>query len=326
MVFIKRHLITLSAIALLGITSSSQLLAQTYPTKIVRIIVPFAAGGPVDVLARTLSIKLSAATGQQFIVDNKVGGGSIIAWDYVAKAAPDGYTLLVAGIGSRTILPYMANLPFDPAKDLVGVTRLSNAANIFVANPKAGIKTLPELVAKAKAAPNKFNIAIPAPGTVTHFASTLLQRDAGIQLTEVPYKGGAPAMNAVLGGEVEVMTADIGAVMAQIQAGNLVPLAVGSPQRLPMLPQVPTAIEAGYPNLVAVNVYGLFAPSGTPKEIVAKLNAAAAEVMRTPDVRDQLAKMGMLAETSSAEAFEVYLRGQTAIWSPLAKASGVRLN
>ncbi|HSV34752.1 MAG TPA: tripartite tricarboxylate transporter substrate binding protein [Ramlibacter sp.] len=314
----------------IGIACAAALTAQaqpaTYPSKPVRLVVPFAAGGPIDVLARTLGLKLAAATGQQFIVDNKAGGGSVIAWDHVAKANPDGYTLLVAGIGSRTILPYVANLPFDPAKDLVGVTRLADAASIFVAHPKSGVKNLSELVARAKADPGKLTIAIPAPATVTHFAATLLQRDAGIKLTEVPYKGGAPAMNAVMAGEVDLMTADIGAVIAQVQAGRLVAVAAGSPQRLPMLPQVPTATEAGYPHLVAVNVYGLFAPAGTPKEIVARLNTVVAEALRQPETREQLAKLGMLAETSSVEAFETYLREQTAKWAPLAKASGYRLN
>jgi tripartite-type tricarboxylate transporter receptor subunit TctC len=300
--------------------------AQAYPAKTVRLVVPFAAGGPIDVLARALAVKLAASTGQQFIVDNKAGGGSIIAWDHVAKSAPDGYTLLVAGVGSRTILPYVATLPFDPAKDLVGVTPLANAANIFVAHPGLGAKTLPELVALAKAKPGKINIAIPAPATVTHFAATILQRDAGITLNEVPYKGGAPAANAVMSGEVELMSADIGAVMGQIQAGRVVPLAVGSPTRLPLLPNVPTAVEAGYPHLVAVNVYGLFAPAGTPRDVVAKLNAAAAEALKADDLQAQLARLGMLATGSSAEAFEAYLREQTAKWSPLAKASGVRLN
>jgi len=300
--------------------------AQPYPTKTVRLIVPFAAGGPIDVLARALAVKLSASMGQQFIVDNKAGGASIIAWDHVAKSPPDGHTLLVAGIGSRTILPYVATLPFDPAKDLVGVTRLADAANVFVANPGFGAKTLPELVARAKAQPGKINVAIPAPATVTHFAATILQRDAGITLNEVPYKGGAPAVNAVVSGEVELMTADIGAVMSQIQAGKLLPLAVGSPKRLPLLPNVPTAIEAGYPNLVAVNVYGLFAPAGTPKDLVAKLNAAATEALKAEDLQAQLARLGMLPSGGSVEAFETFLREQTDKWSPLAKSSGVRLN
>jgi tripartite-type tricarboxylate transporter receptor subunit TctC len=208
----------------------------------------------------------------------------------------------------------------------VGVTRLVDAANIFVANPKTGFKSLADVVAKAKAEPGRLNMAIPAPATVTHFASTLLQRDAGISLTEVPYKGGAPATNAVIAGEVELMSADIGAVMPQIQAGRLVALAVGSPKRLSLLPQVPTTSEAGYPHLVAVNVYGLFAPANMPKDLVAKINAAVAEAMRAPELRTQLGKMGMEPETSSPEAFEAYLREQTNKWSPLAKASGVRLN
>ncbi|HWH85127.1 MAG TPA: tripartite tricarboxylate transporter substrate binding protein [Burkholderiaceae bacterium] len=300
--------------------------ATNYPGKPVRLVVPFAAGGPIDALARALGAKLAAVTGQQVVIDNKPGGGSIIAWDHVAKSAPDGHTLLVAGIGSRTILPYVATLPFDPAKDLVGITRLADAANIFVATPKSGIKSMADLVAKAKAQPGQLSIAIPAPATVTHFAATLLQRDAGITLNEVPYKGGAPAANAVMAGEVDLMTADIGAVLPQIQGGRIVAVAAGSAQRLPMLPLVPTATEAGFPSIVAVNVYGLFAPAGTPKELVARINTLAADAIRSTEVREQLLKLGMMVETSTPEAFETYLREQTVIWSPLAKASGVRLN
>lgn len=313
--------------ALLALAATAlQAQGAAYPHKPVRLVVPFAAGGPIDVLARALGARLMVATGQQFIIDNKPGGGSIIAWDAVAKANPDGYTLLVAGIGSRTILPFVATLPFDPAKDLVPVTRLADAANVFVVHPNTGVKTLAELAALARAQPGRLNIAIPAPATVTHFASTLLQRDAGITLTEVPYKGGAPAAQALVAGEVDALCADVGAVITHIQTGRMVALATASPQRLPMLPQVPTAIEAGFPNLVAVNVYGLFAPVATPREVIARLNALAAEAMRTPELRAQIGKLGMLPETGSAESFEAYLREQTVKWSPLAKTSGVRLN
>ena len=315
-----------AALALCAASLTVKAQAPVYPTKPVRLVVPFAAGGPVDVLARGLAVKLSASMGQQFIVDNKAGGGSIIAWDHVAKSAPDGHTLLVTGASGRTILPYVANLTFDPAKDLVPVTRLADSANLIVANPAFGAKTLPELVAQAKSKPSRINIAIPAPATVTHFASTILQRDAGISLTEVPYKGASPAVTALLGGEVDVMSADFGAVLAMIQAGKLVPLAVVSPTRLAQLPNVPTAVEAGYPNLVAVNTYGLFAPAATPKDVVARLNAAVADALRSADLKEQLAKLGMQAESSSAAAFEAFLREETAKWSPFAKASGVRLN
>lgn len=315
------------ATLLSGLSAVASAQVATYPSKPVRLVVPFAAGGPIDLLARAVGAKLSVSTGQQFIVDNKPGAGSIIAWDHVAKSAPDGYTLLVAGIGTRTILPSIASqVPFDPAKDLVAITRMSDAANVFVSHPASGIKTLADLVAKAKAAPEKITIANPAPGTLTHFAATVLQRDAGIKLSEIPYKGGAPAALAVVAGEVDLMTADIGAVLSQIQAGRIIPVAVGAPARLPFLPDVPTAVEAGYPNLVAVNVYGLFGPATMPKDLVAKINGLAAEALRSPDVLAQLAKIGMVPQTSSADAFEAFLREQTAKWSPLAKASGVRFN
>jgi len=311
----------------LFLAAASAAVAQTsYPTKPVRLVVPFAAGGPVDVLARALGAHLAKATGQQFLIENKPGGGSIIAWDSVAKASPDGYTLLVAGVGSRTILPAVANLPFDPAKDLAPVTRLADAANVFVASPVAGIRTLQELIGKAKANPGKISIGIPAPATVTHFSATLLQRDANVTFNEVPYKGGAPAAQAAMGGEIDVLVADIGAVLGQIQSGKLLALATTTPQRLPVLQNVPTASEAGLTNIVAVNAYGLFAPAGTPREVIAKLNAAAAVAMRSTEVREQIGRLGMFPETSTPESFEAYLREQTTKWTPLAKASGVRLN
>lgn len=315
------------AAAGLGLTAPAFAQPAAYPARPVRLVVPFAAGGPIDVLARAVAAELARGTGQQFLVDNKPGGGSIIAWDHVAKATPDGYTLLVAGIGTRTILPSIASqVPFDPAKDLVAITRLSDAANIFVASPRSGLKTLADVVAKAKAAPEQVTIANPAPGTVTHFAATILQRDARIRLSEIPYKGGAPAAQAVLAGEVDLMTADIGAVLAQVQAGRIVPLAVGTPSRLPMLPQVPTAVESGYSNLVAVNVYGLFGPSALPRELVQRIQSLAADALRAPDVVAALAKIGMVPESSTPEAFEALLREQTDKWAPLAKASGIKLN
>lgn len=232
-----------AVLALCATALGAQAQSPAYPSKPVRLVVPFGAGGPVDSLARSLAVKLSASMGQQFIVDNKAGGGTIIGWDHVAKSAPDGHTLLVTGIGGRTILPYVANLPFDPAKDMIPVARLTDAANIFVAHPSLGAKTLADLVAQAKAKPGRINIAIPAPATVVHFASTILQRDAGITLTEVPYKGAAVAITAVLGGEVPLMIGDIGAMMPHIQSAKLVPLAVAGLQRHPLLPNVPTAIE-----------------------------------------------------------------------------------
>lgn len=316
----------LAAAALACLLAGASFAQATYPSKPVRLVVPFAAGGPADALARTLAVKLSAATGQQFIVDNKPGGGTIIAWDFVAKAPADGYTLLLGGAGSRSILPSVAALPFDPAKDIVAITRLANSPNVLVAGPQSGLNTMRDLVAQAKASPGKINVAIPAPATLNHFASRLLQRDAGIQLTEVPYRGGAPAVTALLGGEVQIVIADLGAVMPQLQAGKMQALAVATAARVPELPNVPTMVEAGLPKLVAVNVWGLFAPAGTPREIVTKLAGLSAQGLNAPETREQFAKQGMLIETSTPEAFEALLREHTLLWAPIAKTSGLRLN
>ncbi|MBH2010638.1 MAG: fumarylacetoacetase, partial [Xanthomonadaceae bacterium] len=239
----------------------------------------------------------------------------------MAKSAPDGYTLLMAGVGGRTILPQVAKLPYDPAKDLLPVTRIANSPNIFVVNAAHGERTLAELVKKAKAQPGKLNLGLAAPGTLTHFTGTLLQQDAGISLTEVSYKGGAPTVNALLGGEIDIMTADIGSVMAQLQGGKLLALAVADNQRLPTLPNVPTTREAGYPNIVAINVYGLYAPAGTPRAIVARIAEVAATVLRQPEVQEIFAKQGVFAESSTPETFETLNREQTKRWGTVAKAS-----
>lgn len=297
-----------------------------WPNRPVRLLVPFNAGGPADIVARQLSAPLSAALGQPVVVENKGGAATIIGWDTLVKAPADGYTFLLAGVGGRAILPSVAKLPYDPEKDTRGVTRLANSPNVFVVRASLGVKTLQELVAKAKSQSTPLNLGLAAPGTLTHFASSLLQRDAGIQLMDVAYRGGAPTVNALLSGEVDLMTADLGAVLPHIQSGKVLALAVADSRRAPQLPDVPTVKEAGLPALEAVNIWGIYAHSGVPTPIIQRLSTQVATLLKKPELQEAFARLGMQAEASTPEAFDALTKAQTAYWSPVAKASGVRVN
>ncbi|MCJ0761616.1 Bug family tripartite tricarboxylate transporter substrate binding protein [Variovorax terrae] len=309
-----------------GMTTVAVAQADSYPTRPVRIVVPFSPGGPVDAIARAIAAKLTEQWGRQVIVENKGGAATIIGWDTVAKAPADGYTVLLAGAGGRTTLPSVATLPFDPAKDLVAVAAVARSPNVFVVNSALGKSTLPEFVSYAKAKPGGLNHGLSAPGTITQFVATLLARDAGLKWEDIPYRGGAPAVTALMAGEIDMLTADLGAVLAMEESGKLKILAVADTQRSPLLSQVPTATEAGFPNVVAVNVYGVFAPSGTPKPILRKFSDALAQIVAQPGLKEQFAKLGLQIDNRGSDAFEAFLRTQTSQWAPIAKASGVRIN
>lgn len=285
----------------------------------VRLIVPVAAGGPMDQLARGLAQRLSATRGLPHVVENRSGGMTIPAWDAVAKAAPDGCTLLIASTSGRTVLPFQARLPYDPARDLLPVTPLADVPQLFVAHPSAGMASLDDLVRRARQDPQGVTMAIPSPGALTHLAAVALQRAAGIRLVEIPYRGGAPAALAVRSGEVAAMSADVGAVLPLVQAGELVPLATASAKRLPQLPLVPTVAEAGFGDMEAVNVYALFAPAGLPPALLHSLHAAVESAMRQPELRQPLLAIGMAPRTANPAAFAAELAEQVRQLEPLAR-------
>ena len=276
----------------------------------------------MDRLARLLAEQLARATGLAHVVENRSGGMTIPAWDAVAKAPADGCTLLVASTSGRTVLPWQAatRLPYDPARDLLPVTPLADVAQLFVAHPSAGIRSMAELVRAARERPGAVTIAIPTPGALTHLASAALQRGAAIRLNEIPYRGGAPAALAVRAGEVAVMSADIGAVLPFVRAGELVALATASARRLPELPQVPTVAEAGFGDLETTNVYALFAPAGLPAAALAQLHGRVQAAMRTPEVLQPLRLAGMVPRVVAPAAFESELREQEQRIGPLARA------
>ena len=304
------------------LTSPLTATAQTpksCPGGAVRIIVPVATGGPMDRLARTLAERLSTGLGLPHVVENRTGGMTIPAWDAVAKAAPDGCTLLIASTSGRTVLPFQTKLPFDPAQDLLPVTPLADVPQLFVAHPSAGMKSLSDLVQRARQDPKGVTIAIPTPGALTHLAAVALQQATGIRLVEVPYRGGAPAALAVRAGEVAVMSADVGAVLPLVQAGELMPLATASAKRLPQLPQVPTVAEAGFGDLEAVNVYALFAPAGLPTATLRALHAEVTSAMRRQDLQGPLLTIGMVPRTATPAAFAAELSEQVRRLEPLAR-------
>lgn len=296
--------------------------AASCPGGAVRIIVPVVAGGPMDRLARGLAAELARSGAGPHVVENRSGGMTIPAWDAVAKAAPDGCTLLIASTSGRTVLRWQVDkLPYDPATALRAVTPLAEVPQLFVAHPAAGIRSLAELVRKAGATPGGVSIAIPTPGAMTHLAAVALQRVAGIQLNEIPYRGGAPAALAVRAGEVAVMSADVGSVLPSVKAGELLALATASAQRLPQLPEVPTVAEAGFGALEASHAYALFVPAGLSADRLERLFQRVRAALAREELAEPLRAGGMRPRTLPPAQFEAELRGQERRYEAMARAA-----
>ncbi len=296
-----------------------------YPVRPVRFIVPFAPGGSTDTLARTLAQRLSDALGQQVVVDNRAGGNGNIGTEIVARALPDGHTIVLGYIANLGIGPSLyAKLPFDPVKDFAPVTLLAVAPNILVAHPSVPVKNVRELVAYAKANPQKVNYASAAVASLGHLAGELLNSSAGIQMQHVPYKGSGQAVIDLLAGQVQIMFSGMSSVMPHIKANKLRPLAVTGAQRSPAVPEVPTIAEAGYPGFEASAWYGVLAPAGTPKPVVTRLNAEILRALKLPEVKERLENVGFEIVGGTPEAFGAYIKSEIAKWAKVVKASGVK--
>lgn len=313
-------------LAVLGMLMAAPVWAQSYPTKPVRIVAPFPPGGVADVLARALAPELQAALGQQVIVDNKPGAGGNIGAEIVAKAEPDGHTLLLASAGILTINEFLyAKMPFDPAKAFAPITVVGDMPNIVVVHPRAGVATLKELIDKAKAQPGKLDFGSAGNGTTTHLAIVLLEQAAKVKLAHVPYKGAAPAVQDLVAGQIDGLVDNPPLVLPHIKSGAIKALAWAAPQRMAILPDVPTAAEAGLPGFEASSWFALVAPAGTPKEIVARLNAEAAKILKDPKMAEQFTQRGIRLVGNSAEEFAVFIPKERARWGEIVKASGVKL-
>ncbi|AZG06541.1 tripartite tricarboxylate transporter substrate binding protein [Pigmentiphaga sp. H8] len=310
------------ALAACALPAAAQAPAS-YPERPVHIVVPFPPGGIVDNVTRNLGARLSAALGQTFIVENKAGAGGSIGAAHVAKAAPDGYTLLAA-FDTHAVNPLLYKLSFDSDKDLAPVALIGTSPLILVVHPSVPARTVPELVALAKARPDALNYASTGAGSSNQLTAELFKATAGVEMNHVPYKGGAPAITDVLGGRVQVMFVSASSVLAHIKAGKMRALAVTTRERIPALPDVPS-ISQFYPDFEARSWIGLLAPAGTPAAIVSRLNTEVYRALRTPEMQTFFDAQAIQPGSGSPEQFGAFLRNETKKWGEIIKKQNIRV-
>jgi tripartite-type tricarboxylate transporter receptor subunit TctC len=304
----------------------AQTFAQAYPSKPIRIVVPYPPGGTSDILARSVGERLSAAWGQPVLVDNKPGANGNVGAEIVARAAPDGYTVLLADIGSLAISPSVyPTLPFDPAKDFAPVTLVAYSPHILVVHPAVPVNNAQELIALAKAKPGKLNFAVSGVGGAPHLAGVDFALRTGVKWEYIPYKGGSQAIADVAGGQADVTLNGMLATYPLVKGDKLKLLAVSSAKRMSAIPDVPTIAESGVPGFESGSWQGVVAPLATPREIVAKLNAEITRIMTTPEMRENLAKQGAEVRTDSPEEFGTFIRTEMARWAKVVKEANVKI-
>jgi tripartite-type tricarboxylate transporter receptor subunit TctC len=299
--------------------------AQVFPSRLIRLIVPFPPGGPTDVAARLIVQPLSEALGQNVIIENQNGAGGRTGSRYVARATPDGYTLLLGGTNLNSIIPALyKNLDYDPVRSFTPVASIASDGMVMVVNPSVPAKTVAEFVADAKQHPGKLKYGS-APGIASHLASELLKYRAGIDVPFIPYRGGAPAITDALGGQIDMLFNNKAVLLALIQGHKLRPLAVVADKRWPELPDVPTMQEAGFAGFPTDIIYGLLAPAGTPDAVVEKLNAAVNKAMQSEAFRIGLTKLGIEARSMTVQAFGAKLHDDTAKYDEIVRLTGIKV-
>ncbi len=298
--------------------------AQTYPSRQVRIVVPFAPGGGTDVAARVLAQKLTERVGQSFIVDNRPGASGIIGTEIVAKSAPDGYTLLVGSQTVMAVVPAMyGKLNYDTVRDFVPVIRIIDTPTLIAVHPSLPVKSIKELIALAKARPGQLSFGGASGGT-PHMFGELFKTLARVDMLFVPYKGEGPAIIDTMGGQISMVFSNLPTVLPLAQGGKLRPLAVSSAQRVSGAPEIPTVAESGLPDYIANSWFGLYAPAATPREIVTKINTDATSALNVPEVKDRLAAQGMYVVANTPEQFAAFLKTEIPRWAKVVKDSGVK--
>lgn len=301
-------------------------LAQSYPSKPIRLILPFPAAGPSDIVGRALGQKLAEQFGENLVPDNRVGAGGSLGIAAVTKAPPDGYTLLVTSAAIAIIPSLYANLAYDAAKDLAPVARLASIENVLLVHPSVPAKTLRQLVTLARANPGKLNYGSGGPGTTNHLANELLKNLEKINMVHVPYKGATLATVALIGGEVDEVIVSVASALPLIQTGKVRPLAVLSERRVATLPDVPTAKESGVDGFLMSIWYGMFAPAGTPREIISRLNREVAKALESPAMRERMAAAGVDAWPGTPEQMADLLRSETARFAKIIASAGLQKN
>jgi tripartite-type tricarboxylate transporter receptor subunit TctC len=300
--------------------------AQDYPTRPIRMIVAFSAGGTTDYVARLIADRVKGALGQAVVVENKPGANGAIGADYVSKAEPDGYTLFFSTAGALSIIPNMrTDLPYNPLKSFTPILPTARNTVLFAVNAGLGIATAQDMIARAKEKPGTFTVAVTGIGAISHLTIEMLQSAAKIKLQAVPYRGAGPAISDLIGGQVNAMSAEVPVLMPQIKAGKAKILAIAAQGRSEVIPDVPTWAELGYADVVADNWSGVLAPPRTPAAVVAKLNAAFNSVVKDPDVRKRLADVGVSAIGGAPEDLTALITSETARWRKVVAETGVKI-
>ena len=319
----RRHLLAL----LVAATACGGALADTWPAKPIRLVVPFPAGGGTDIIARELTQKITEATKWAFIVDNKPGSGGNIGIDNVAKSPADGYSLVLGQTSNLAINPTLyGKLPYDPVKDLTPISMVASAPLALVVSTNSPYKTLAELIAAAKAKPGDINFATSGNGTVAHLATELFQKEAGVKLVHVPYKGAAQGINDVIGGQVQVYVSSIPTLIGHIKNGKMRALAVTSAKRVDDLPQVPTIAESGYKGFEAVTWFGVFGPAKLPKDTTTRLHAEIQKALANPDLQKKLGDQGADVAGSTPEQLAKLVQTDIVRWGKVVKDSGAKVD
>ena len=313
----------LNALLLVPCLAAGAALAQAYPSKPLRMVVPFPPGGSADILGRSVGQKLGERLGQPVVIDNRPGAGASIGAKAVAEAPADGYTLLLGTVSSHAMSPATNTVGYDPVKDFTPIAEIASIPFVVLVHPGVPVKSIAELVALAKSKPGQVTYASAGSGTSNHLAGELLGMAAGIKMLHVPYKGSAPALNDLLGGQVNAMFDLQLTAMPQIKSGKVRALAMTGAKRSALLPELPTVREAGVPGYEVTAWFGFFGPAGVPKPIVDRLNAELNAIMKLPDIRAKFAELGVETESGSAEEFAGFVRGEAGKWAAVIKAAGI---
>ena len=299
--------------------------AQGYPAKPIRFVVPYPAGGPLDTVARLLGQKVGESVKQPVVVDNKPGAGGNIGADAVAKAPPDGYTILMGAVATHAINPTLyGNITYDPVKDFIPITQVASTPNVLVVNPQVPATSVRQFIADAKANPGKLNFGSGSTGSAGHLAGELFKTLAGVEMTHVPYKGAAPAMNDLIGGQIQLMFDNLASSLGQVRGGRIRALAVTTAKRSALAPELPTIAESGLPGFDISTWFGVFAPAGTPREVVDRLHAEFTQALALPDVRDKMLQLGAEPVGNRPEEFAAYIRTEAEKYARVIRASGAR--
>ncbi|MBI2296412.1 MAG: tripartite tricarboxylate transporter substrate binding protein [Betaproteobacteria bacterium] len=321
----SQYAVLLTSLVALALPAAQALAQKSYPNKAIRMIVPFAPGGSNDIMGRLVAAKWTESMGQQVVVDNRPGASGIVGTDLAAKAAPDGYTVLVMSLTFTVNPSIRSKLPYDTEKDLVPVTLIASAPLILVVHPSLPVKSVKEFIAYAKANPGKLNFGSGGPGSTPHLAGEMLKTMAGLEMTHVPYKGGGPALADLVGGQIQLMLENIPSTLPFVKSGKLRVLAVTSKKRSPTVPDVPTLDEAALKGYELTGWNGLFVPRGTPRAIVNQLHAETVKALAALDVKERLAAMSAEPGGESPEKFAVFIKAEIRKWAKVAKEAGLKV-